>query len=130
MKLDSGLKYRYVELRLMILALLIFLMMIQALVILADNAKHNQTGRTDEFGALRHRVPELCSIGALAFLFFAIFHIQEPPNLDFKPDFSDKNYGEYGRRDWYRWFVFTTTGITSPMSYESTLDSPIIFLLH
>jgi hypothetical protein len=40
---------------------------------LAGNVKHNQTGRTDEYGAFRHRKVELCPVGALAFLFFAYF---------------------------------------------------------
>jgi hypothetical protein len=52
---------------------------LKALIIFADNAKHNQTGRTDEFDAFRHRFVELCPVGGLAFLFFAYFHILNVP---------------------------------------------------
>ncbi|KAJ7269115.1 hypothetical protein C8J57DRAFT_1609308 [Mycena rebaudengoi] len=60
---------------------------------LADNAKHNQTGRVDEHGLLRHKHAELCGVGALAFLFFGYFHIAKFPVPDFSPDFQDPEYG-------------------------------------
>lgn len=89
------------------------------LATLADNAKHNQHGRIDEFGVIRHREVELCGYGALALLFFAYFHIlgKSPPS--FVPDFSDPGYGEFGRREWYSWHVFFTKDPTNGMSYES-----------
>ena len=101
---------------------------LQALTVFSDNAKHNQTGRTDETGALRHRLVELCPIGALAMLFYAYFHILELPVPNFAPDFTDPEYGEYGQRDWYKLFVFSTKGPDIPMSYDSTYyaRSPII----
>jgi hypothetical protein len=91
----------------------------QVLAALADNAKHNQTGRVDEHGAIRHAQVELCPVGALACLFFAHFHILgcAPPN--FAPDFSNKDYGEYGHRKWYEYHVFYTSCPTKEMTYES-----------
>ncbi|KAJ7135159.1 hypothetical protein C8R46DRAFT_1362266 [Mycena filopes] len=89
---------------------------------LADNAKHNQTGRLDEHGALRHKHVELCGIGAVAIMFFAYFHIAGYPVPDFAPDFKDKDYGEYGRRDWYTYHVFSTGVGTTEMSYQAHHD--------
>lgn len=91
----------------------------KALAALADNAKHNQTGRTDEHGALRHRQVELCAVGGLAMLFFAYFHILETPVPDFSPDFLDDKFGEWGRREWYQYHVFSTKDLKSEMTYES-----------
>ncbi|KAG1874883.1 hypothetical protein F4604DRAFT_1925032 [Suillus subluteus] len=95
---------------------------IQVLAALADNAKHNQTGRIDEHGAIQHVHPELCPVGALAFLFFAHFHILNCAPPDFAPDFSNKNYGKYGRREWYDYHVFYTGGPTKEMTYENHRD--------
>ncbi|KIK32123.1 hypothetical protein CY34DRAFT_111093, partial [Suillus luteus UH-Slu-Lm8-n1] len=94
---------------------------IQVLAALADNAKHNQTGRVDEHGAIRHVHPELCPVGALAFLFFAHFHILNCAPPDFSPDFSNKNYGEYGHRKWYDYHVFYTGSPTKEMTYEKII---------
>lgn len=97
----------------------------QALVVLADQAKTNSTGRVNEHGLFRHRHAELCGFGALAFLFFGHFHVlqKEPPS--FAPDFSDPDHSEFGRRDWYQVFLFPGKGDhnklagTTPMTYES-----------
>jgi hypothetical protein len=78
----------------------------QVFAALADNAKHNQTGRVDEHGALRHRLPELCGVGALAMLFFAHFHILCSPVPDFAPGFEEPDAGQYGVREWYQYHVF------------------------
>lgn len=99
----------------------------QALVILADNAKHNQEGRIDEHGAFRHRLVELCPIGALAALFFGVFHITKVPLPDFKPDFSYPGFGEYGRREWYEYYAFPTKNMTKAMSYDSMSIHVCIF---
>lgn len=91
---------------------------------MADNAKHNQTGRVDEHGALRHRVPVLCGVGALAMLFFAHFHILNSPVPKFAPDFDSSGAGQYGFREWYQYHVFYPTR-KSPqhqMTYESKLS--------
>lgn len=96
------------------------LAIIQALVCLVDQAKHNQTGRVDEHGAFRHRDAELCCMGALALLFFTQFHVlgKSPPN--FAPDLSDVQFGAYGRRDWYKLHVFPSSrGDDIEMSYDS-----------
>ena len=100
----------------------------QVLAALADNAKHNQTGRVDEHGALRHRNPELCGVGALAMLFFAHFHILEKLVPDFAPDFTRLDGGQYGHRKWYQNHVFysPTHGGTPdvPISYDSECMLP------
>jgi hypothetical protein len=100
----------------------------QAFAALADNAKHNQTGRVDEHGALRHCLPELCGVGALAMLFFAHFHILSSPVPNFAPDFKGPNAGQYGVREWYQYHVFypTRQSPVKEMTYES---KKIIFIL-
>jgi hypothetical protein len=105
-------------------------MCLQALVIFSDNAKHNQTGRTDEFGAFRHRFVELCPIGGVAFLFFAQFHVMGMPRPSFTPDFSDQQYGEWGRRDWYSIHAFWAKERTAAMSYESEFFTYLSSHLH
>lgn len=56
--------------------------LLQALTVLTDNAKNNQTGRIDETGAFWHCLVELCPVGALAMLFFAYFHIMDVHIMD------------------------------------------------
>jgi hypothetical protein len=100
----------------------------QVLAALADNAKHNQTGQVDEHGALRHRLPELCGVGALALLFFAHFHVLGQPVPNFAPKFEAPDAGQFGVREWYRYHVFwpTRKSPLSQLTYESELycDSP------
>lgn len=92
----------------------------QALVFLVDEGKTNTTGRLDEHGALRHKEVLLCCQGALARYFWVQFHVMGKPCPDFSPDFSDPNYGEFGRRDWYKFFVFPSSeGDDVEMSYKS-----------
>lgn len=102
----------------------------QVLAALADNAKHNQTGHVDEHGAIRHVHPELCPVGTLAFLFFAHFHILNCAPPDFSPNFSNKNYGEYGHRKWYDYHVFYTGSPTKEMTYESELSQTCLINSH
>ena len=96
----------------------------QALVILADQAKTNSSGRVDEHGVFRHRHPELCCIGGLGFYFFSHFHVLGKATPTFSPDFSDPNHKEYGRRDWYGLYLFPGKGEEpegmNEMTYEST----------
>lgn len=91
------------------------------MAILADNAKHNQTGLTDEHGAIRHREVELCPVGAVAMVLWATYHVRGHPTPDFVPDFADPMFGEFGRRDWYQHrLFFTSTGSpTDLMQYKS-----------
>jgi hypothetical protein len=97
-------------------------MSLQALMILADQAKTNSTGRVDEHGLFRHRYAELCGI---AFCLFSHFHIMCRVPPQFSPDFDDQEHGEYGRRDWYGVLLFPgkddveKTSGTIPMTYES-----------
>jgi hypothetical protein len=95
----------------------------QVLGALADNAKHNQLGRVDEHGTLRHCLVELCPVGAMSRLFFAFFHIMEQPRPSFVPSFTTEGYGEYGYREWYDYHVFASTenGGKGEMTYDSTL---------
>ena len=103
----------------------------QVLAALADNAKHNQQGRVDEHGTLRHRIVELCSVGALARLFFAYFHIMKKPTPNFIPDFTKSGYGEYVHRDWYDYHVFAgKEDVKSKMSYDSKFQAEIVCASH
>ena len=86
---------------------------------MADNAKHNKDGRVDEHGALRHRNVNLCPVGALAMMFFAYFHVLSLPVPQFEPDFTNTNYGEYGYRLWYEYYVFSGEKVDKQMSYDS-----------
>nr|GAT44268.1 predicted protein [Mycena chlorophos] len=96
---------------------------IATLAVLADQAKHNQTGRVDEHGAIRHRLVELCSVGAIALLFFAYFHVLGAPVPNFEPDFNDPDYGDYGRREWYALYLFSTSkDCKKAMSYANHRD--------
>ncbi|TFY74024.1 hypothetical protein EWM64_g9990 [Hericium alpestre] len=92
---------------------------LQVLGILSDNAKHNQQGRVDEHGLIRHRLVKLCPVGALAWYFWAYFHVLSKPMPDFTPDFNDKEFGEFGRRDWYSYHLFYGKDISKGMTYEN-----------
>jgi hypothetical protein len=92
----------------------------QALTLISDNAKHNQNGRIEEYGAFRHRHVEVCPVGAIAALFFSWFHVLNCPVPDFKPDFTDGKYGQFGRRDWYSFHVFShAKQADKSMTYDS-----------
>ncbi|KAJ7835604.1 hypothetical protein B0H13DRAFT_2108070 [Mycena leptocephala] len=79
---------------------------VPALAIIADNAKHNQQGRTDEHGAFRHRHAELCPVGAIALLLFSYYHVRNCSVPNFAPDFTDSKYRDYGKREWYGIHLF------------------------
>ena len=96
---------------------------------LADNAKHNQHGRVDELGAIRHRHVELCAISALALHFFSYFHVLDNPLPSLQPDFNNRDYGEYGHRPWYSSHVFPGKTLDSEMSYESRFFSIMMMAL-
>lgn len=97
----------------------------QVLAALADNAKHNQQGRVDEHGALRHHLVALCPVGAISRLFFAFFHIMKQPCPSFTPSFTTEGYGEFGYREWYDYHVFASTeDFKSEMTYDSVSDLP------
>ncbi|KAN0080020.1 hypothetical protein V8E55_009586 [Tylopilus felleus] len=91
----------------------------EVLAALADNAKHNQHGRVDEHGVIRHHQVELCAVGALALMFFGHFHVLDRPPPSFAPDFANKQYGEYGHREWYSNYVFYAGSTTKEMSYDN-----------
>lgn len=95
----------------------------KCLRILCDNAKTNQSGKVEEQGAIRHRLVELCPIGALALHFFVQFHLLKNETYDWTPDFSPASqaagYGPYGRREWHKYKVFPGDDKTKPMTYQS-----------
>ncbi|VDC06782.1 unnamed protein product [Peniophora sp. CBMAI 1063] len=76
---------------------------VPVLGILADNAKHNQTGRVEEYALMRHREPLVCGVSAMAAHLFLTFRQQTP---DFVPDFSGERAPVYGKRTWYSHLVF------------------------
>jgi hypothetical protein len=73
----------------------------------------------DEHGALRHRNVHLCPVGALAIMFFTYFHVLSRSVPSFEPDFMNLDYGEYGHRPWYEYFVFFGERVNKSMSYDS-----------
>lgn len=95
---------------------------------MADQSKTNVTGRVDEHGIFRHRIPELCGFSGIGFYLFSTFHILKAERPSFAPDFNDPHHSEFGRRDWYRLPLFPGKrkqghdGIDEPpeaMSYDS-----------
>ncbi|KAK7043502.1 hypothetical protein R3P38DRAFT_3259576 [Favolaschia claudopus] len=96
---------------------------LRALTLIADNSKHNQSGRVDEHGAFRHFVVELCPVGAIGLLFFAHFHVINSRVPNFEVDFSDSQYGDFGRREWYELFTFSSSkDCKQEMSYANHRD--------
>ena len=98
----------------------------QVLTVLADNTKHNQHGRVDEHGAIRHRHVELCPVRAIALLFFTHFYILHRPLPDFAPDFMRKDCGEYGYREWYHHFIFYAGTPSKEMLYDSRFSPHLL----
>ncbi|KAJ7048605.1 hypothetical protein C8F01DRAFT_1266940 [Mycena amicta] len=85
--------------------------------------KHNQTGCVDEHAVFRHRIVELCAVGAIAFFYFSHFHILNNTIPGFALDFTDPGYGDYGRWDWYTLHVFSISkDCTKEMSYSAHRD--------
>lgn len=81
--------------------------------------------------AHRHRTVELCSIGTLAQLFFAYFHIMNKPTPNFIPDFTESSYGKYSHREWYDYHVFTgKEDVKAKMSYDSKFPVEYVFPHH
>ena len=91
----------------------------QVLAALADNAKHNQHGQVVEHGVIQHHHPELCAIRTLTLMFFGHFHVLNCIPPTFAPDFTNKDYGEYGHREWYSHYVFNAGLTKKEMSYDS-----------
>ncbi|KAJ3536673.1 hypothetical protein NMY22_g5932 [Coprinellus aureogranulatus] len=92
----------------------------QALVIVTNQGKTNVNGRLDPHGAFRHRLPELCAVGALARHFFGQFHIDKGNVGSFEPDYSHPEATDIGRREWYKWLVFPGgKSKTEPMSAQA-----------
>lgn len=88
------------------------IVILEALVFLSNQGKTNKTGRLDQQAAFRHRLPELCCVGALGFYLFSHFHVLG--NLP--PDFS----GEIGSRSWYKIILFPGSGgDDEEMTYQS-----------
>lgn len=90
---------------------------------MADQSKTNVTGRVDEHGIFRHRIPELCGFAGIGFYLFSQFHILGSDKPNFAPDFDDPNCTEYGRRDWYKLFLFPGKGKQNGSDSSSIVDS-------
>ena len=104
---------------------------------MANQSKTNVTGRVDEHGIFRHRIPELCGFGGIGLLLFSHFHILQKPKPQFELDFNDAGHSEFGRRDWYTIFLFPGKPKTAkevdgsiPMTYDSMQFSRIYFSSH
>lgn len=87
---------------------------------MATNAKHNQHGRLDEHGIMRHSDVQVCAVGALAFLLWATFHVTNftPAADEFTSNFASTNSGPFGERRWYAYHVFFGTKPEVKMTYE------------
>ena len=71
-------------------------------MIISNEGKTNINSRLDFHASLRHRHPELCSVGAVALYFFSMFHIIKQQRPDFAPKFIDPGDPQKGRRfDWH-----------------------------
>ncbi|KAF9471271.1 hypothetical protein BDN70DRAFT_901472 [Pholiota conissans] len=94
-----------------------------ALGIQANQAKTNPTGCLEEHAMFRHQHPELCGFGGIGFYLFSFFHILQKDPPCFAPNFDDPNHQEFGRRDWYRLYLFPGKGDEpegmNPMTYDS-----------
>ena len=87
---------------------------------MSDQGKTNKNGRIDEHGALRHRLPEVCPVGAIVIHLFSYFHIEENPRPTFAPDFNHPGASALGYRDWYNLRLFPSSkSLYTEMSYES-----------
>ncbi|KAF8271490.1 hypothetical protein EI94DRAFT_1698201 [Lactarius quietus] len=75
-------------------------------VVLSQHNCHGQQGHIDEHGTLQYQVIEVCPIGAIARLFFAVFHIMKQLLPNFKPNFTMNGYEKYGLCKWYDYHVF------------------------
>ena len=75
----------------------------------------------DKHGVIQHSQVELCAVRALTLMFFGHFHVLDHSPLNFAPDFANKQYGEYGHREWYSHYVFYAGSTTKRMSYNSKL---------
>jgi len=91
---------------------------------MSNEGKTNTNGRIDYHGALRHRLPELCSVGALALHFFAWFHVENRPPPNFAPDFNNPQAPPHGYRDWYKLRLFPSS--VSPYKEMSSGSKPPI----
>jgi hypothetical protein len=56
-------------------------------------------------------------------LLWATFHLRNVPVPNFVPNFSDPDFGEYGKRSWYNRLLFFSSTSTpeDPMPYKSEL---------
>jgi hypothetical protein len=52
-------------------------------------------------------------------MFFTYFHVLSRPVPSFGPDFLNLDYGEYGHRPWYGYYVFSGEKVNKSMSYDS-----------
>lgn len=82
-----------------------------ALVFLLANGKTNQTGKKQFMGAMRHKDPTLCTMGALAQYLFWRWHIggEEPPSFR-------------SREDWYRIKMLVARDRSISISYATQLE--------
>ncbi len=101
---------------------------------MADQSKTNVTGRRDETGAIRHREPELCAVGAIGNLLWAYFHLLKTSIPDFAPDHTSSDAGPFGKRPWYNWLLFPVLkgagNETAEMDYQSKFTSDITLVTH
>src|SRR5947208_9320817 len=85
-----------------------------ATIFLLGGGKTNKTGNKEYMGALRHKDPILCVVGALAILFFWRWHLagEAPPNFK-------------SRKSWYKTKLLVgknkDSKITYPTQYQDVI---------
>ncbi|KAI0088513.1 hypothetical protein BDY19DRAFT_906536 [Irpex rosettiformis] len=97
---------------------------IPVLAMMSLNAKHNQHGRLDEHGVMRHLNVQVCAVGALAFLFWAMFHVMDfsSTEAELQPDFTATDCGPFGLHEWYSYYVFFGNNRKVKMTYDNHHD--------
>lgn len=82
-----------------------------AIVLTMSQSKTNTMGKKQFMGAIRHKEPELCTLGAFAEYLFYRFHIagEKPPNFK-------------SRRSWYRTKCLLGKG-QNQLSYAAQLEA-------
>ena len=87
-----------------------------ATIFLLGSGKTNKTSNKEYIGALRHKDPVLCTVGALAMLFFWQWHLAGEAPPDFK-----------SRKSWYKTKLLVgknkDSKITYPTQYQDVIHA-------
>src|SRR5205814_1258175 len=82
------------------------------IIMQVDRTKTNQSGKKEFKGALRHKDPLLCTMGALAQYLFWCFELAGEPPLDFQM-----------RKSWYKTKLLLGKVTGEELSYDTQCDT-------